>query len=976
MTKLKTKVSGLATPTRKGNKVSTSWKVPAKATKNSAKNGVRFDGLDMVWVYDANPATGGVKKGKDDIVEKDATGKEKAKSDSGTIPRNSFYPVKSPTLKAIEFWVRGYNNQGGKKVYGPWVHKALAMAAPDAPGITLTYDASTGIVTASYSTGHPDGAKECYCTKCWVTVDGGKVVNGAAYTDTSRTLGSWEVPNARNLGIGAFKTCSFSAINQGLAGNSVTSAKTIYIVHPNPGVLGTPALVYSTEGIKETAMVRVPIASTGAVKVGTDAKGNAVWQNPATVTLQRIKDVPTDNDPTSASQMDGWTDVTSDNGWTQGLSDTWAQGVSGVGLHTWYRLKSERDGYTVLSMPVCATVMDVTSSSTVAGAANIDTIIAGADGKSLAVTLSGKEQDDEGYEVSWSDEEDAWESTEPPKTFETTRDSLIIKDLKEGTRYFVKARAYDVDADGNHVYGEYSGVRAETPYTTPSTVVLFGDAATARGSALQLSWTYDTEAQQVEWRLVADDGSVFKSGKETTCACTIIPEEYGDAESLTLRVEITTGGGWARSDERTFSFADAPTCVLTAPAELDEQPLTITVASDDGDAVAVSVTAHGYAGSGIGDARDQMAGDTVWSGTLAPSWNVSGQQRSATLSLPSGLELHDGATYIVRASTSDNVTGLSSEPAEAEFSVAWTHTASQPDVTVIANVADRSAEITVDAPDDYEIGDRFDLYRSTPDGEWLIASAVPFGSTVTDRMAPFSSTGEGLSYVAVTRTADGDSCASDDAEYSIPCKALRFDWDGRFVELPYNFEASDSFEKDSEVRQHVDGSKSAYWNDAVTRSADLSTSVVKFKDAEQQSLVRDMLQHAGSVFVRTPDGLAFSADVRAGTVERSYDTKVVGMSFTAVEHDLGDGGRPSESDISTPEWSGGAVIERGGVVYDDDGGFPMDAWAYVGYSDGTLYVYDGEVVRDGTGAEMADWEWDGTNLYDGNDDPVELDAGA
>lgn len=968
MTNLKTKVSKPTAPSRSGNKVSSSWKVPAKATKKGAKDKDRFDGLNIVWVFDAAPATSGTKKGNHDVVESDTTGKEKTKKSSDSIDRNKFYPVNSAKLNTVEIWVRGYNNQGGKKVYGPWQHNSLALKAPDAPGATLSYDSDTGVVTASYSTSHPDGAKECYQTKCWVTVAGSKKVNGSAYTQTSKTIGSWEVPNAKILGMGGSATCTLSAINQGLAGNSSTTTRVVYIVHPTPATLGDPTLVYAAAGVKETAMVRVPITWTGAVKV------NNTWQYPSKITLQRVKDVPTDNDPTSASQMDNWADVMSDNGDTNGLSDTWAQGVSAVGLHTWYRVKSERDGYTVLSMPVCATALDVSESSTVAGAANIDSIVAGADGKSLVLELSGKDSDDDGYEVSWSDEENAWESTKPPNTFETAGSRLVIKGLTEGTRYFVKARAYDVDADGNHVYGKYSGSRAETPYTTPSTVSLLGATATARGSALQLSWTYDTDAQQVEWRLVDESGSVFKSGKEATCACTVSPKEYGDAESLTLHVELTTGGGWAKSEERVFTFADAPTCSVSTPATLVTQPATITVQSDEGDAVAMSVTALDGGGGKMDGERGQMPGDTVWSGSFTPVWSGTGASRSATITLPGNLSLYNGSSYIVRASASNSASGLTSGLAEAVFAVNWTHTASQPAVTVVANAQDRSATISVDAPDDYEIGDRFDLYRSTPDGERMIASSLPFGTTVVDRLAPYSSKGAGLAYVAVMRTADGDTCASDDADYSIACGSLRFDWDDKHVELPYNFDASDSFEKDSEVRAHVDGTRNAYWNEPVSRSAELSTDIISIRNAEEQELVRDMLQHAGSVFVRTPDGLAFAADVRAGTIERSHESKIVGMSFTAVEHDLDDAGRPNSSDVTAPEWGGGALVERNGVVFDGNGGFPLDSWAFVGYSEGVLYVYDGESVRNGTGTEMVGWTWDGAALLDGDGNPVELDG--
>lgn len=980
-TKLKTSVSKMKAPTRKGAKASTSWNVPAKAVKSGAKDDVRFDGLQIDWIYDAKPSTKGHKKSKGDVLDRDTTGKEKTKSDSDTFDRKKFHPYKGkPVLLYIECWVRGYNDQTvGKKterVYGPWAHKALKLAAPDAPSITLTYSSSNGRVTAQYETEHPDGAKECLRTKCWVRVGSDKKVDGTTYTDESKTVGAWEVPSALNLGIGKYVSCHFVAQNQGLRGDSAKAEKTVYVVHPNPGTLGEPAIVYATKGVKETAMVRVPVTSTGRVKVGEDSKKQAIWQYPTTITLQRLKGVPTDNDPVSASQMEGWTDVMSDNGVTNGLSDTWAQGVSDVGLHTWYRLKSERDGYTVLSMPVCAKALDVSQSSTVAGAANIDSLVPGADGKSLVAVLSGKESDDDGYEVSWSDDADAWESTSPPKTFETASNRLVIKGLTEGTRYYVKARAYDTDADGNHIYGKYSGVRDETPYTTPTTVVLSGDATTARGSALQLSWTYDTEAPQTRWRLVRPDGSVLVEREESTCAYAVAPEEYGDASSITLRLEMTTGGGWARSIERTFSFADAPTCSLSVPSVLTTQPLSLTVASDTGDSVSVSVTASGSTGPGIGGTGDQAEGDTVWSGSSEPAWSGTGQERAATVELPGGQAFHNHAAYTVRASVTDAATGLSSEPVEAPFTVEWAHTASQPTVTVTADQAARSAEIAVTAPADYQKGDRFDLYRSTPDGERLIASDVPYGSTVTDRLAPFSSRGENLSYVAVAKTADGDTCASDDAAYSIACRSLRFDWADKFVELPYNFAASDSFEKDSEVRGHVDGTRTAHWNGAVSRSANLSTAVVKFRDAEQQEAVRDMLQHAGSVFVRTPDGLAFAADVRTGTVERSYDSKEVGMSFDAVEHDLGDAGRPRESDIRAPEWGGGAVEVVNGTVYDTAGGYPLDAWSFIGHVSGVLHVYDGGSVRIGTGAAKAGWTWDGDVLLDAGGNAVALDEEA
>ena len=175
------------------------------------------------------------------------------------------------------------------------------------------------------------------------------------------------------------------------------------------------------------------------------------------------------------------------------------------------------------------------------------------------------------------------------------------------------------------------------------------------------------------------------------------------------------------------------------------------------------------------------------------------------------------------------------------------------------------------------------------------------GASVTDDRAPFTHDGSGLSYMVAHRTSDGDVCESEDIEYSLASRALRLDWGKRFIELPYNLALSDAFEKDSEVRKHMDGTRQAYWNEGVTRKATLSTALIRFEDAQEQELLRDMLQYAGSVFVRTPDGLAFAADVQPGTIERSFDSGVVGVSLDAVEHDLTDEDKPGASDIVAPE---------------------------------------------------------------------------
>ena len=955
MADLKKKVECLSAPKRTGMKVTAKWEVPSAC----------LNGQDMLWVFDANPKTAGIKKGKGDVLSRDNTNKNSQKSDTESISRKSFYPFKGkPKLLLAEFWVRGYNNQSGKRHYGPWVHRQLAFAKPAKPSVGISYHPSTGVGTLTYETEHPDGAREVYDTLVTTIVDGSKKADNAAYTNLVKSF-AYEVPQASSLGIGAFRKLSITAQNRGFYGASDKATKSYYVCHPNPPVCGIPALVYATKGVLSTAMVRVPVTNVGYAKDGS------YTIRPTQVKLQRLKNSTSATDADGAAAASGWADVDTDNGTTSGMSDTWADGVSDDGKFTWYRAVAIKDGYETPGKPVQAKCLDVLASSTATGRAKIDSLTPGADGTSLIAALSGKQSDDDGYEVSWSDASDAWDSTKPPEVFDTAASSLVIKGLTEGTVYYARARAFDYNASGDKIYGDYSDTASATPITTPSAVVLNVPEVTPRGSDIIMAWTYDTTAPQTAWRLVDSDGKVAYSGIGPVCSFAITPEMYGDASSLSYRLEMTTGGGWARSEQTEFGIADAPTCEVDASATLTAQPIGFTVSSDTGDTVTATVTALGSSGTGLHGDAQQYEGDTVYTGTFAPEWTEEDGERTASIELPSGLVLFDGASYRLDVVATDAETGLPSDAASHAFSIAWAHKAQQPTATILVNSTDKAATITVAAPTDYAYGDRFDLYRVTADGERRIASAQPFGTVITDRRAPYIHDGGTLRYLAVTRTADGDVCVSDDIDYALVGNALRFDWGDSSVELPYGISMRDTISNDSETRKHLDGESEGYAESGYSRRSELSTQLVRLGDSEQKELVRAMLQHPGSVFVRTPDGLAFAANVTPGTLERSVDGAIEAVDFTAEEHALTDDDRPGEPDIVQPQWGGGALDIHNGIVYDADGGFPMDEWVFIGYADSMLYVADPEaVVRDADGEEMVDWEFDGLALYDENGDEV------
>ena len=892
MTKLTRKVKNLKTPKRSGNTLSTSWTVPAECKKSGAKDDVRFEGLSMEWVaYVTDEAKKGGTLGpigKFKTVSADSTGKESKQNDSQNLTRSKYHPnTGKPYLQGITFRIRGYNTQSGKRVYGEWVEKTLAFDKPAAPKLTITFDGETGKVTPKYETTHPDGKKEVYDTQVWVTAGTQKLYDGTAYTDAEKTLTAVEVTGSRTLGQGKFIKVTMKARNRGLAGDSAKAEKSIYICCPNPPSV-TDAVKRGTDD--STAQVLV------SINPNSPKNKDGGYIRPTTIKLQALVDSTTEDDAASAASSQGWDDVATDDGNTEGLTVAYVNVDSEAGKYTWFRAVAIRDGYTVTGKPYQAKRLNVTQSSTVAGAASIDSLTSSGDGHSAIATLSGKQENDEGYEVSWSKSLDAWESTEPPETFETTGSTLVIKGLDENVRYYAKARAYDLDSEGNHIYGDYSGVKDVVPASTPATVALSAPNVVARGDVIPFTWTFDSEVQQEAATLITDLGKWNAEG--SSCAYSVTPDQYGSASSITATVTMTTGGGWADSNEVTVQIADAPTCALSNPAAtVAAQGQSFTVQSDKGGQVRVAVYANGCEGTGLHGDREQFDGDTVYSGVQTPSW--SGTPRAGSITLPSDLVLYNGADYTLTVVAVDESTGLESEPASSVFTISWSRTASQPTATTTVDADEKSVTVTVAAPSGADNNDTFDLYRVTPDGERKIAEGLPFGSSVKDRFAPYTSSGTGLHYMAVHRTTDGDTCESGDIAYSLASKMLRFDWDGASVELPYNLKLSDSFAKDSEVRKHLDGTSQAYWNKGGTRKATFDTDLIKLVDVEQQTLLRDMFQHPGSVFVRTPDGLAFCADVQPGQIQRDT-SNTVAVSISAVEHDLTDEGRPSDADITRP----------------------------------------------------------------------------
>lgn len=315
---------------------------------------------------------------------------------------------------------------------------------------------------------------------------------------------------------------------------------------------------------------------------------------------------------------------------------------------------------------------------------------------------------------------------------------------------------------------------------------------------------------------------------------------------------------------------------------------------------------------------------------------------SATITLPQ-MDVWDLGRYTISVTAIDRKTNLHSPEATADFAVAWSHQAPSitptetytltedtavnldksyyeynsttqayalvdPEgtenpaeenwyersvteyvtITPIDTVDDggfhhMAAQINLTPPPNADPDDVYDIYRMTGDGARLIGYGFPQTFQTVDEYAPFSESGTNH-YRIATRTADGDVQFSD-VEYVLFGDGIRLDWQGGYTEYPYSIDISDSYQKDVDIRKHLDGTINGYWNQGIERKGSLSTDVIKLIQQDDIDLTRQLARYTGAVYVRTREGTAFEADVQISNIA-SKNIAVMSIAIDATEIDL------------------------------------------------------------------------------------------
>lgn len=537
------------------------------------------------------------------------------------------------------------------------------------------------------------------------------------------------------------------------------------------------------------------------------------------------------------------------------------------------------------------------------------------------------------HEFTWRDDEPDDAATAAGWLRSAT---IAVKKLEEGVEYHFRARCFADDAEGNRTYGPYSPAAAVQTATTPPSVTLASSLQSfSEGRSVPFTWVLAASSPQTAWQLLstANAGAPLASGEGAEGAFTLDADRAAGAVvggSLTCVVRCSTGSAWTTSNEVSLAFAEAPTMTVAAPT-LTAQPMSFTaeatealpsvgyvVSEPDGDVVASDVTApvwaevewgatleHAALADRLAEAEAALAelesGDDGYeeaaalAAELEAALAAGGVRYQATITLPDQLAFEDAQRYVLTAWGTAS-SGLGTGEVESPFAVDWSHKSPGPSEgieVVPETVVDSAGRVTrrctvaLAAPDGAAPTDVYDVYRVTHDGADLVSPAdgFPLDHTFVDDYAPYGDAGD-YAYRVALRTADGD-VEWDDFNYLLDCRALRIDFAGRYVELPYSIEVSDGYQKDVDIRMHLDGSVAAHYNRAIARKATLGTQMLRIDDASTAAEVRALAQHAGTAFVRTPDGSAYEADVQVKEIDVGH--AVLAVSIEAEQVDTSEG---------------------------------------------------------------------------------------
>ena len=325
--------------------------------------------------------------------------------------------------------------------------------------------------------------------------------------------------------------------------------------------------------------------------------------------------------------------------------------------------------------------------------------------------------------------------------------------------------------------------------------------------------------------------------------------------------------------------------VETVKTELKALPLyaTATGAGDSGTTTMVIARAEDYHIYRPDDSEfDGYRGEQI------ASFSQEGEDEITFNASDMVGHLDDGAKYTLEVTVKDNYGQVAKK--SIDFTVNWTHKAGVPNAAVKIDKYQKIAIITPIAPEGAAETDVCDIYRLSADAPELICEGAQFGEAYVD---PYPAFGEFCGHRIVTKTANGDYATADglgwfDADMDVgdimDSKMMVIDVDGEQIELPYNVELANTWQKDFQRTQYLGGGVVGDWNPAILRNLEAGTTILRGRDVDKRLSMRNLAGFAGPAHIRTPDGSSFLADIQVRE-NSGYSTKRVTYSLSVKKID-------------------------------------------------------------------------------------------
>lgn len=770
-------VSNLGAPSREsGNyKFNAGWKVPDALV--SGKKNDRATGLKIQWAVEISNAkdphkafeTGNEKKEASVLNLNSFSATAGGKTVSYT--RNSFHPITAGHyVKSVSVSVTPTNSKGD----GPVATASRSLYNPLTPSISaIDFNSeNTRLCNATVSKNAGTLYQDQYDTVYTLSVS--KASIGAIIQQTSTFGGdsqsiSFDASPYLPISVSDYIYVYISAYARGLRGDSGLAEMGYFISYPTKAVIDTERTRVSSQDSAGQLTVLLWIPYDGAHPVDV-------------VTLELLKNVTyatAGEIPNSAA----WEDSGAyDNGSCTSFTISAAGLKPDKGKHVWIRVKTARanaeDWLCQYSEPMELKELY----EEVPTAADDRIVIVSAtpspDGKSARVQLAWDDGStpSTGTELTWSESEDTWKSTESPDTHEFTWSDgvsvthggivypnsavITIKDLEEATKYFIRARRYLDDGDNGRSYSQYTNSATVLPHKTPSSVVAVCDRYVAIGSPLKVRWTLSSSTIQTAWKVRTTDGRTIAEGEGSKGYTQIDAKRLNDVATngvVELIVEASSGSAYTASAPRTVSIVNRPTLSLTVPQTMTSQAgFSFTATSNRRCELIVIVTSQGASGQQPQGFARQTQGDTIYSNRYDKlTWTASGNSFTTTVAFPTPLDFWDKGKYTISVTAIDPETGLkhSEKPLEREFAVAWSHQAVSPADNVELTVVDeigtdgehiQAVRFNLTKPTGASNSDTYEIYRMDVEHPALICDMLPMvyptqGSSdiLEDRYAPF-----------------------------------------------------------------------------------------------------------------------------------------------------------------------------------------------------------------------------------------------